>query len=90
VLSGNSHDRIQFGSKEDNAGSGDGAAGKDKVSSLYGLNEACLMEVRGWLLASPAQGVPCKSCCAYIRQLDRYMEQELHPFKVPASVYVWL
>lgn len=48
VLPGNSHDRIQFGSKEDKTGSGDGrAAGKNTVNSLYGLNEACLMEVRG-------------------------------------------
>lgn len=48
VLPGNSHDRIQFASKEDKAGSSDSAAaGKDNFNSVYGLNEACLMEVRG-------------------------------------------
>lgn len=60
VLAGNSHDRIQFAADDDtknnnntaasSGSSGSNGAGKDGgSSSLYGLNEACLMEVSGCL-----------------------------------------
>lgn len=51
VLAGNSHDRISWAHAADakeKAGNGAGTKAEiSKGSSMYGLNEACLMEVSG-------------------------------------------
>lgn len=72
VLFGNSHDRIQWGSSSRKVDETEAKAEREKLKGMYGLNEACLMEVgycsgfRWVLLQLRVQGTCTGSREAYV------------------------
>jgi hypothetical protein len=94
VLAGNSHDRIQWGSSSSRKViETEVKAERDKFRGMYGLNEACLMEVggyrsgsRGVLLQLRVQGTCTGSKEGYV-----FMSGVAHDVKcssAPLSLYV--